>query len=96
MRSAARRTITLPADQAKYVDTLVAAGTYRSTSEVVKAGLQALQDRDTSIDKWLREEVAPVYDAMQANPGRAVPIQEIRSAIKARHAAGLRPDKRGA
>jgi hypothetical protein len=32
---------------------------------VVPAGLRALQERDAAVERWLREEVAPVYDATQ-------------------------------
>jgi antitoxin ParD1/3/4 len=95
MPSAESRTIILPADQAKYIDTLVAAGAYASPSEVVKAGLEALQDRDASLDRWLREEVVPTYDAMQDEPGRGVSADEIRGAISARGAARSKAVRRG-
>ena len=87
MPSEAKRTITLRSDQAEYIDTLIAAGTYASASEVVKAGLDALQDRDISLDRWLVEEVVPTYDAMRSEPGRSVSADEVRSAINARGAA---------
>jgi len=96
MSSAAKRTITLPADQADYVDALVTAGAYRSTSEVVRAGLQALQDRDSTTEQWLSEEAVPVYEAMVANPTRAIPAEAVRAAIDAHHATRLRAAKRGA
>ena len=47
--------------------------TCASASEVVRAGLRALQERDAAVERWLREEVAPVCDAMQAEPGAASP-----------------------
>jgi antitoxin ParD1/3/4 len=71
MASTEKRTITLPANQARYVDSLVASGRYASESDVISAGLLVLQEREGGIERWLREEVAPVYDAMQADPGRA-------------------------
>jgi antitoxin ParD1/3/4 len=95
MPSAERRTIVLPADQAEYIDTLVATGAYASPSEVVKAGLEALQDRDESLDRWLREEVVPTYDAMQDEPGRGVSADELRAAISARGAAKSKATRRG-
>lgn len=90
------RTVRLPAEQARYIDSLVASGAYASASEVVRAGLQALQERDAAIDRWLREEVVPVYDAMQSNPGRAVSSGQFAAAIDARHAERLKRRKRGA
>jgi Arc/MetJ-type ribon-helix-helix transcriptional regulator len=40
-----KRTISLPAAQASYIDALVEAGTYASASEVVRAGLRAAGTR---------------------------------------------------
>src|SRR3977135_1488839 len=62
-----KRTFSLPAEQADYIDALVASGTYASASEVVRAGLRALQERDAAVERWLREGVVPVYDAMKAD-----------------------------
>lgn len=64
-----RRTISLPAEQGEYIDQLVASGEYGSASEVVRAGIRALQQHDRAIEHWLRTEVAETYDRMQADPG---------------------------
>jgi antitoxin ParD1/3/4 len=81
-----KRTISLPPAQASYIDTLVETGTYASASEVVRAGLRALQERDAVVERWLRDEVIPVYDAMQADPGRGIPAEQLKAALHARHA----------
>jgi antitoxin ParD1/3/4 len=86
MTTHAKRSFSLPAEQASYIDSLVASGAYRSPSEVVQAGLRALQEQDAAIDRWLREEVVPVYDAMQSDPARAVSAAEVAAALRARHA----------
>jgi antitoxin ParD1/3/4 len=75
----------LPVRQTEYIDSLVEAGEYASASEVVEAGLRALQERDASMEHWLREEVAPVYDAMQADPTRAISRDAVIAAIRSRH-----------
>ena len=75
MPSIEKRTISLPPAQANYIDTLVETSTYASTSEVVCAGLRARQRRDADVDRWRRNEVLPVYDAVQAEPGRGVPTE---------------------
>jgi antitoxin ParD1/3/4 len=85
-----KRTFSLPSEQAKFIDSLVESGLYATGSEVVRAGLRALQERDAAVERWLREEVVPVYDAMQADPGRAVPAEEVRERLRAAHAARLR------
>jgi antitoxin ParD1/3/4 len=78
-----KRTISLPAAQASYIDSLVEAGTYASASEVVRAGLRALQERDAVVERWLREAVAPVYDAMQADPRRGLSADKVTAALAA-------------
>lgn len=93
-RSLEKRTVSLPADQARYIDELVAAGGYASASEVVRAGLRALQERDAAIERWLREEVAPAYDAMQADPGRALSADAVGAALAVHHAAYLKAGRR--
>lgn len=80
-----KRTVSLPPEQAAFIDRLVASGHFASVSEVVHAGLQALQERDAAVDRWLRDEVAPVYDAMQADQGRALGIDTVFDDIRGRH-----------
>jgi antitoxin ParD1/3/4 len=90
-----KRTFSLPAKQAKFIDAQVRAGTYASASEVIRAGLRALQERDAAIERWLRSEVGPVYDAMKADPGRAISAKRAFAAVRAHHAAKLKASKRG-
>ncbi len=86
MPAVEKRTISLPAAQASYIDTLVDAGSYASVSEVVRAGLRALQERDAVVERWLRNDVIPVYDAMQADPSRAISGDQVMAAMRAHHA----------
>jgi antitoxin ParD1/3/4 len=89
-----KRTVSLPIEQAEYIDTLVSSGAYASASEVVRAGLRALQERDAAVERWLREEVAPVYDAMQADPGRGIALQQVFDEIRTQHNERLRSARR--
>ncbi len=89
MSQAEKRTFSLPKEHSAFIDELVASGSYATASEVVRAGLRALQERDAAVERWLREEVAPVYDAMQADPGRARGLEEVFGAVRARHARSL-------
>jgi antitoxin ParD1/3/4 len=94
MSATAKRTFSLPAEQAEFIDALVESGTYASGSEVVRAGLRALQERDAAVERWLREDVAPVYDAMKADPKRAVPIEKVFTAVREHHAARMKAARR--
>jgi antitoxin ParD1/3/4 len=94
MPSPEKRTFSLPTEQASYIDTLVASGTYASGSEVVRAGLRALQERDAAVERWLQEEVIGVCDAMQADPSRAIPAEQVFATIRARHADRLKKKRR--
>ncbi len=59
MAAVEKRTVSLPSEQATYIDAQVAKGIYASASEVVRAGLRALQEGDATVERWLRAEVAP-------------------------------------
>jgi hypothetical protein len=41
--------------------------------------------RNTSEEKWLRDEVAPAYDALKADPSRAVSAARVRATLAAEH-----------
>ncbi len=80
-----KRTISLPNEQSDYIDEKVASGEYGSASEVVRAGLRALKERDRAIEDWLRTEVAATYDAMAEKPDRAIPTTEVFNDVRKRH-----------
>jgi antitoxin ParD1/3/4 len=86
MPTPTRRTFSLPSKQGRYIDKLVKSGAYASASEVVRAGLRALAERDAAVERWLREDVAAVCDAMEADPGRGIAAEEVFAAVRARHA----------
>jgi antitoxin ParD1/3/4 len=90
MPASEKRTISLPSEHAEYIDAKVASGDYASASEVVRAGLRALQERDAAVERWLREEVVPTYDSMNADPTRGVPIDEAFAELQAHHERRLR------
>lgn len=80
-----KRTISLPAEHASYIDQKVDSGDFASASEVVRAGLRALQERDRAIENWLHNQVAPTFDAMQKDPARALSADAIFADIHNLH-----------
>ncbi|HEY9348212.1 MAG TPA: type II toxin-antitoxin system ParD family antitoxin [Inquilinus sp.] len=90
MSATEKRTFSLPAEQAAFIDQLVASGAYATSSEVIRAGLRALQERDAAVERWLREDVAPAYDTWKEDPSRVIPIDEVFDSVRAYHAARLK------
>lgn len=85
MRTTQQMSITLPNELAVAVRAKVASGEYASESEVIRDGLRVLMARDRAVERWLREEVAPAYDALKADPSRAVSAAQVRARIAAEH-----------
>ncbi|MGH7079590.1 MAG: type II toxin-antitoxin system ParD family antitoxin [Acetobacteraceae bacterium] len=81
MRSTQQLSITLPNDMAEMVRAKVAAGEYASESEVIRDGLRTLAARDKAVEAWLREQVVPAARALEANPGRARTVEQVRGRL---------------
>jgi putative addiction module CopG family antidote len=87
MRTTQQFSITLPNEMASVVKMKVAAGDYATESEVIRDGLRALVARDRAVDRWLVQSVAPAYDALRADPARAVSIDQVRERLGLQHQA---------
>ena len=85
MRSTQQLSITLPNEMADLVRAKVASGEYASESEVIRDGLRTLLARDRAVEDWLRDKVAPAYDALKADPTRAVSVDNVRATLAAEH-----------
>lgn len=86
MRTTQQLSITLPNDMADVVKIKVRSGEYASESEVIRDGLRALLARDRAVESWLHTQVGPAYDALQADPSRAVTLSQVRERLAAEHA----------
>lgn len=87
MRTTRQLSITLPTEMAAAVRAKVSAGQYATESEVIREGLRALMARDRAMERWLEEEVAKAFDALEADPARAVPIDRVRARLRGEHTA---------
>lgn len=87
MRTTQQFSITLPHEMAEAVKSKVAAGEYATESEVIRDGLRALLARDRAVENWLLQQVGPAYDALKADPTRAVSLDDVRAVLAAEHGA---------
>ena len=85
MRTTRQLSITLPKDMAEVIKAKVASGEYATESEVIRDGLRVLMARDRVTEHWLREQVAPAFDALKADPTRAVAGTRVRARLAAEH-----------
>lgn len=93
MRSTQQLSITLPNEMADQIRAKVKAGEYANESEVVRDGPRTLLARDRAVELWLREQVAPAYDARKADPSRAVPVNQIRKRLAMEHKLAVKYTK---
>ncbi|MDR3517126.1 MAG: type II toxin-antitoxin system ParD family antitoxin [Azospirillaceae bacterium] len=88
MRSTQQFSITLPNEMADLVKAKVAAGEYATESEVIRDGLRVLLARDRAVENWLKDLVGPAYDALKADPSRAVTVDQVRARLAAEQRKG--------
>jgi putative addiction module CopG family antidote len=87
MRTTQQFSITLPNDMAGLVKSMVATGAYATESEVFRDGLRALIARERATERWLNDQVGPAFDAMKADPSRALSPDQVKARIAAEHKA---------
>ncbi len=86
MRTTQQFSITLPNEMANVVKAKVQAGEHATESEVIRDGLRALMARDKAVENWLHAQVGTAYDALKADPSRAVDVAQVRDRLAAEHA----------
>lgn len=87
MRTTQALSITLPREMAQMVKDKVASGEYATESVVIRDGLPALQARDAAVERWLLDEVAPVFDLVTAGTEPLVSADEVLGGAARRHRA---------
>lgn len=86
MRTTQQMSITLPNEMADAVKAKVRTGEYASESEVIRDGLRTLLARDRVVENWLHGRVGPAFDALKADPSRAVTAAEVRALLATEYA----------
>ena len=81
MASTQRFQVELSEEMAARVRERVASGRFASEAEVIREGLRVLDDREATFEQWLRNEVIPASEALEADPGRALTIEEVRASL---------------
>ncbi len=89
MRSTQQFSVTLPNEMAAQIKARVASGEYASESEVIRDGLRALHAREKAVEDWLRNDIAPVYDAMKNDPTRARSLNDVKASLAAERRSNL-------
>ena len=90
MRTTQQFSISLTNEMAQMVRAKVESGEYASESEVIRDGLRTLQLQERALETWLREQVGPAYDAIKADPSRAVSADKMRASLAAARKSTLR------
>lgn len=85
MRTTQQFSITLPNEMADIVKSKVATGEYATESEVIRDGLRSLMARDHAVETWLLGQVGAAYDALKAEPARAVTVAGVRARLAVEH-----------
>ena len=90
----ATRTLTfeLSEDAAKEIDARVASGVYEEAAEFLRETVEtSLSAQRPDLERWLRDEVGPTYDAYKADPSRLVPEEDAEERINAMVRARTKP-----
>jgi antitoxin ParD1/3/4 len=90
MRTNKPITVTLGELQER-VDARVQSGTYSSASEVIRAGLRALDREEEALNEIWRRKIQEAYD----DPRPSIPAKEVFERIERKHAERMKAAGRG-
>jgi antitoxin ParD1/3/4 len=85
MRASKPITVTLGELQER-VEARVKSGEFASASEVVRAGLRALDREEEALNEYLREKIREAYD----DPRPSIPAEEVFERLERKHAERIK------
>jgi antitoxin ParD1/3/4 len=85
VRTTKQFSITLPIEMAEVVRSKVESGEYATESEVFRDGVRTLIARDRAVEHWLRNTVGRTYDALKADPRRALSTDHVRAKLATKY-----------
>lgn len=88
-RSSEPLTVTLPTAQKAFVEERIRLGRFASASEVIRAGLRALEREEAHLDEWMREKVREALN----DPRPFVPAEDVLERLNARIARAEEHEK---
>jgi antitoxin ParD1/3/4 len=74
MPNAQKRTFSLPVEHDSFIDAKVASGDYASEAKSCAPAVARCK-KGCRAERWLKEQAAPVYDAMRADPSPTIPAE---------------------
>ncbi len=84
MNAQPKKTWVISDDLASRVQELIEEGIVTSLDDIVEEGLAAIAEQGPPIDDaTLREAVLPVLDAMEKDPSRAIPAEQVWAELRA-------------
>jgi antitoxin ParD1/3/4 len=86
MRNTRPITVTL-GEQQRFVDERLESGAYSSASEILRAGLRALDREEAALDEIIRRKVEEAI----ADPRPSIPAEDVFARLEARFAANEKP-----
>ena len=91
MRSSKPITVTLGKQQ-RSIDVRLAAGTYESASEVIRAALRALDREEDAVNEIMRAKIREALD----DPRESIPAEEVFARLAEKHAMRMKAEGRDA
>jgi antitoxin ParD1/3/4 len=91
MRKSKPITVTLGEMQER-VDARVRSGDYSSASEVLRAGIRALDREEAALNEWMREKIRESLD----DPRPSIPAEEVFAALERRYQDDMKRERKKA